>query len=163
MVKTHLGYVALIAVLLVFGYVWLSEHDARVIADNTIKTLQTQIKATDAQAATQVKVITKIVHDAGTPAKVIAAVPQLTDAPLNTRVAVDNPSQVSVEAAPFVILLGQAKQDAINLAACKSDLKSESDMVVALKKKPKFFKRVLGVAKAVGVGVGIGLLISGHL
>lgn len=163
MVKTHLGYVALIAVLLIFAHVWLSEHDARVLAENSIKSLQTQIKTNDAAAVAKVQVVTKTVHEASTPAKVVAAVPQLTDAPLNSRLAVDNPSQVSVDATAFIAVLGQAKEDSINLTACRSDLKSESDMVVALKKKPKFVHRVLSVAKVVGVGVGIGLLISGHL
>lgn len=173
-VKTHLFYLVLIAGGVFGAHVWLQEHDARVKADGVIKqqevlvtTLQQQIAANDAQAAAKVQTVVKIVHDAVTPAQVVQAAPKLTDVPLNTRLAVDNPSQVSIDAVPFVALLGQAKVDAVNLAACTVDLKAETAIVaakdteiVALKKKPKFLRRVLGAAKAVGVGIGIGLLLS---
>ena len=174
MIKTHAVYIALIAGLLFFARVWLSEHDARVAAENTIKqsqglvkSLQDQIAATNAQAATKVQTVVKIVHDAATPAQIVSAVPRLTDAPFNTRVATDNPLQVSVDALPFVALLGQAKEDAINLAACKADLSSETAIasqkdtqIAALKKKPKFLIRVKHVAEAVGVGIAIGLFLG---
>lgn len=172
--RTHIFYLVLIAGAVFGAHVWLQEHDARVKADSVIKqqevlvaTLQEQITANDAQAAAKVKTVVKIVHDAVTPAQVVQVAPTLTDVPLHTRLATDNPSQVSIDALPFVALLGQAKVDAVNLAACTVDLKAEKDIVVAkdteivaLKKKPNFFKRVLGVAKAVGVGVGIGVLLS---
>ena len=175
--KTHLFYILLIAGAVVGAHVWLQEHDARVKADGVIKqlevvvaTLQQQIAANDAQAAVKVVTITKVVHAARTPAQVVQALPKITEVPLEARVAVDNPSQVSVDALPLVTLLGQGKVDAVNLAACTVDLQAEKTIVVAkdseivaLKKKPKFLKRVLGIAKTVGVGVGIGLLISGHL
>jgi hypothetical protein len=173
----HLVWVVGIAVALVIGHSYLAEHDARLLADAQIKiseanvkALTDQIAATNAAAAQKVQVVTRIVHDAATPAQVVEAVPQLTDVPLHTRVAPDNPVQVSVDALPFINLLGQAKTDAINLAACRDNLKAETAIVdakqteiVALKKKPSLWKRVGGVAKAVGVGIGIGVLISGHL
>lgn len=175
--KTHLFYLVLIALGAVSAHVWLQEHDARVKAEGVIKeqqtvvaTLQQQITISNAQAAAKVKTVVKVVHDVTTPAQVVQAVPELTDVPLNTRLAVDNPSQVSVNALPLVAVLGQAKADAINLAACQVNLTAEAGIVdakqkeiTALKKKPKFLVRVVGVAKAVGVGVGIGLLLSGHL
>lgn len=175
--KTHLFYIVLIIVALFGAHYWLLEHDARVKADGVIKqqeaavaTLQQQIATNNAQAAAKVQTVIKIVHDAMTPAQVVQAAPTLTDVPLHARVATDNPLQVSVDAQPFVQVLGQAKEDAINLAACKVDLTAETGIVaakqneiVALKKKPKFFNRVKGVAKAVGVGIGIGLLLSHHI
>jgi hypothetical protein len=174
---SHAVWIAAIAVALVLGHSYVAEHDARILADAqikmseaNIKNLTDQIAATNAAAAQRVQTIVKIVHDASTPTQVVAAVPQLTNVPLNTRVAPDNPQQVSVDALPFLGLLGQAKTDAVNLAACQSNLKDETAIVtqkqieiVALKKKPAFWKRASGVAKAVGVGIGIGLLISGHL
>lgn len=163
MVKTHAGYVLVIALLLGFAHVWLSEHDARVVAENSIKQFQTQIKANDAQAAAAVTKVRTIVRTVRTPAQVVEAAPQLTDVPLNTRVSTDNPSQVSVDATSFIAVLGQAKEDSINLAACKSDLQSEVGINTALKKKPKFFVRIKHVAEAVGIGIGIGLFLSGHL
>lgn len=172
--KTHLFYIILIVMGAVMFRCWLTEHDARVQADNTVKQqaakvadLQQQIVAVNAAAAQKVQVVTKIVQTAKTPSQVVQAVPQLTNLPLNTRVAVDNPAQVSVDALPLVQLLGQAKEDAINLKACEdtSALKDQQLVakdveIVALKKKPNFIHRVLGVAKAVGVGVGIGLVLG---
>ena len=175
--KTHLFYIILIVAGVFGSRIWLQEHDARVRAEDVIKeqqavvtTLQQQMAATNAQAAAKVQTVVKIVHDAVTPAQVVLAAPQLTDVPLNTRVAVDNPSQVSVDAQPLVQVLGQGREDAINLAACRANLTAETAIadakqteIAALKKKPKFFNRVAGVAKAVGVGVGIGLLLGSHL
>lgn len=172
--RTHIFYLVIITVAAVGAHVWLQEHDARVKADETVKaaevnivSLRNQIDTSNARAAAKVKTVFKIVHDAVTPAQVVQAAPQLTDVPLDTRLAIDNPSQVSVDALPFAQLLGQAKEDTINLAACKFELTAQTDIVaakeneiVALKKKPKFLKRIAGVAKAVGVGIGIGLLIS---
>lgn len=171
--KTHLFYIVLIVGGVIGAHVWLQEHDARLQSNNVvdqqltvIASLQQQINANNIAAAAKVQTVVKIVHDAVTPAQVVQAAPQLTDVPLHSRVAIDNPSQVSVDAVPFVQVLGQAKEDGINLAACESDLVSETAIVaanqkeiVALKKKPKIFNRVLGVAKAFGVGVGVGLLI----
>jgi hypothetical protein len=174
---SHAIWIVALAVALLLGHSYLMDHDRRLLADQTIKVseaqvkdLQAQIAATNAAAAQKVQVITKIVHDVQTPTQVVAAVPQLTDVPLHTRVAPDNPVQVSVDALPFINLLGQAKTDAINLAACQENLKAETSIVaakqteiVALKRKPSVFKRFIGSLKAVGIGVGIGLAISGHL
>lgn len=173
---SHLVWIVGLAVALVLGHIALQEHDQRLIADQAIKVseakvseLQAQITATNAAAAQKVQTVVKIVHDAQTPAQVVQAVPQLTDVPLNTRVAIDNPTQVSVDAQPFINLLGQAKTDAINLAACQSNLTAETAIVaqkqseiVALKKRPSFWKRVAGTAKAVGVGIGIGVILGAH-
>lgn len=176
-ILSHLVWVIAIAVALVLGHSYVVEHDARLLADAqikvseaNIKNLTDQIAATNAAAAQKVQIITKIVHDVATPTQAVAAIPQLTDVPLNPRVAPDNPAQVSVDALPLVNLLGQAKIDKTNLDACQSDLKNTEAIadakqteIVALKKKPAFWKRVTGVAKAVGIGVGIGLLLGGHL
>lgn len=174
---THLFYIILIIVGVVGTHVWLQEHDARIAAENVVKVqelkvadLQSQIETTQQQAATKVQVITKIVHDAVTPSQVVAAIPSLTNIPLETRAVPGDPVDVTVAAAPLVQLAGEAKTAEINLAACENvgllkdqQLLAKDTEIKALKKKPRFFKRVFGVAKAVGVGVGIGLLISGHL
>ena len=176
-ILSHLVWVVAVTIALIMGRSFIVEHDARILADAQIKTseaaittLQQQIAATNAAAAQKVQTVVKIVHDAATPTQVVTAIPQLTNVPLNARVAPDNPAQVAVDAQPFINLLGQAKTDAINLAACQSNLKDETAIVdqkqieiAALKKKPSMWKRAAGVAKAVGVGIGIGLLISGHI
>lgn len=174
---SHAVWIAVVGVALVMGHSLLAEHDARLLADAQIKVseaqvkdLQAQIVQTNAAAAAKVQVITKIVHDIQTAPQAVAAVPQLTNVPLNARVAPDNPAQVAVDAIPFVNLLAQAKTDSINLAACTDNLKSETAIVaekqteiVALKKKPSFFKRVTGTLKSVGIGVGIGIALGAHL
>ena len=175
-ILSHLIWVAAVSVALVLGHSYIVEHDARVVADaqikiseTTVASLQAQIVATNAAAAQKVQVITKIVHDVATPPEAIAAVPQLTDVPLNARVIPNNPVQISVDYLPLIDLLGQAKVDKTNLDACTVDLQNETAIVtakqteiVALKKKPSFWKRVGGVAKAVGVGIGIGMLLQAH-
>lgn len=171
---THLFYIILLIGGVVAFRVWLNEHDARLKAEETVQEsqakvadLQQQIVAVNNAAAQKVQTIVKIVHDAQTPAQVVLAAPQLTDLPLNTRVAPDNPAQVSVDAQPFIQLLGQAKEDAINLKACEDtavlkdqQLDEKDKQIATLTKKPSFFHRVLTVAKTVGIGVGIGILIA---
>lgn len=176
-VLSHLIWIVGLLVALILGHSWLVEHDQRLLADQAVKTaeaqvkdLQAQIAANNAAAAQKVQVVTKIVHDVKTPEQAVQAVPQLTDVPLHTRVAPDNPTQVAVDALPLIDLLGQAKIDKINLDTCQANLATEIKIVdakdveiKALKKKPGFWGRVGGVAKAVGVGIGIGVLIAGHV
>jgi hypothetical protein len=174
---SHLVWIVAIAVALVIGHVALGEHDARVKAEASIKaseatvaSLQQQIAATNAQAAQKVQVITKVVHDLGpapTTGQIVAAIPQLTDAPLNARTIPGDPTNISVAAFPLIQVLQQAATDHVNLGACQSDLKNETaisaqkDMQIAvLKKKPAFLTRVKHVAEAVGAGIIIGVLLK---
>lgn len=174
---THLFYIILIAVSVVYFRVWLSEHDARVIADGKVKAaevqvvnLQKQIDAIPAQTAAKVQVVTKAVHDAVTPSQVVAAIPSLTDIPLQTRAIPGNPVDVEVAAQPLIELVGELKTSQVQLGACQQtvalkdqQLLAKDAEVIALKKKPNFLHRLGNVAKAVGVGVGIGLLIGAKL
>lgn len=164
--KTHLTYIVIILIGLIAFRSWLAEHDARLAADNTVKSLQQQIGAINTAAAQKVQVVTKVIHDLGpvpTPAQVVQAVPQLTDVPLNTRVVAGNPVDVEVTAQPLVQLLAQAKEDAINLKACQDVSVLKDQQITALKKKPNFWHRFLGTAKAVGIGIGIGAIIGAKL
>lgn len=149
--KTHVMYVVIIAGMLLAGHAWLQEHDARLQADQQVKLSESTIKTLQQQAAQKVQVITKIVHDVKTPDQAVTAIPQLTDAPLNTRVAVDNPAQVSVDAVPLVTVLGQAKIDKTNLEACQSTL-IEKDKVIKAS-KPTFWGKVKGQIIPVAVGI----------
>ena len=176
-ILTHFVWVVALAIAFVGVRAWISEHDQRIAAGAALKTaeanvtqLQAQIKAADAAAAQKVKVVTKIVHDVQTTPQAVAAIPQLTNSPLNARPAVDNPAQISVDAIPLIQVLGQAKTDAINLGACQADLKNETAIaaqkdtqIAALKKKPSFFKRVGSALKLVGIGIGIGAVLGAHL
>lgn len=177
-IKTHLFYIVLIVVGVIAFRSWSQEHDARILAeqqikqsDAQVKTLQQQITTTTAQATQKALKVTQIVKAAKTPAQQIAAVPQLTDIPLNARpiasLSPDGPAQVAVDLAPLVQELGQCKTAAINLGACTTNYNSCQDIVklrdgeiATLKKKPNFWHRVATVAKDVGIGIGIGFALG---
>lgn len=174
-VLSHLVWVGIVATALVMGRSYLAERDARLLADAAVKTaqqnvkdLQSQIVAVNAAAAQKVQVVTKVVHDVQTTPQAIAAIPEVTSAPLNPQPA-PNPAQVSVDALPLVQALAQCKIDAVQLQACedtsqKKDeiIKQQDTEIVALKKKPGFWKRVTGTLKVVGVGIGIGVVLGAH-
>ena len=174
---SHLVWVVAIAVGLVIGRIALQEHDEKVLAEASIKasqttiaTLQQQVKDRDAQLAQKVQVITKVVHDLGpapTTGQIVAAVPQLTDAPLNARTIPGDAVNISVAAFPLVQVLQQAATDHLALGACQGDLKDQKSIdaqkdsqIAALRKKPKFLDRVKHIAEAVGVGIAIGVLLK---
>ena len=172
-IKTHVFYVVLIAAGLIFVHYWQAEHDARVAADAQVKTaqtsianLQTNIAATNAAAASERAALVRALSAIKTPAQAVAAIPTISTVPLNSRVAVDNHAQVSVDAVALYTELNQCAQTTVALNSCTVDLKNETAIVaqqqteiVALKKKPKFLTRVKHVFEAVAVGVGIGVLL----
>jgi len=161
--KTHVFYIIIIAVGLIAFRSWLQEHDARVLAEQTVKQQQSLIADITQQAAQKVRVVTKVVHDAVTPTQVVAAIPSLTGLPLATREIPGDPVNVTVAAQPLIQLAGDDKTARIQLEACQQIGEAKDKQIEALKKKPAFWKRVEGTLKAVGVGVGIGLLLSTHL
>lgn len=171
--KTHLFYIIVIAIGVVSFRTWLSEHDARVQAENAAKqaqvnivSLQKQIDAIPAQTAASVAKVRTIVAKTGTPSQVVAAIPLLTDVPLATRAIPGNTTDVEVAAVPLVTLVGELKTSQIELGACQQtdalkdkQLAAKDVEIAALKKKPKFLIRVKHVAEAVGVGIAIGVLL----
>ena len=153
--------------------------------NSTIVQLQQQMAARDAAAAKQIQQLTNLVSQVRTTAQAANALPQVTNLPVAPTV---NPDSSVVIPAPDVLplftQLAQGKQDAINLVACTADLKDEKtvdatdkatiadqvkqialkdDEIKALKKPKGFWKRAGGIAKAVGVGIGIGLLLGHHI
>jgi len=173
---THLVWVIALAVGF-YGFTqWKYEHDNATakaaqlqVAQANIANLNAQIAATDKQAAQKVQTIVKIVHDAQTPAQVVAAIPTLTDIPLNARTIPNDPVDVEVAAVPLIDLIGRFAADETNLAACRSDLTAEKAIVVqqtqeivVLKKKPPFKKRLIHAVKVGGTILGIGILIGLH-
>lgn len=174
MLKTHLFYIVILVLLVGGGKLWLSEHDARVQAENTVKasevtvkTLQAQINNIPAQTAAKVQTIIKVVHDAQTPAQVVAAIPTLTNIPLAVRAIPGNLVDVEVAAQPLMQLVGELKTSEVQLGACQQTdgLKDQQitqlqNTIKALQKKPKFLTRVKHVAEAVGIGVGIGFVLA---
>jgi predicted negative regulator of RcsB-dependent stress response len=176
--KTHLFYIILIVAGAVAFNSWRQEHDARLLADQKVrqdeqlvKSLQDGITSRDAAAERAKADTAKLVASLKTPAQVVAAVPTLTSEPvaqaLQARPAPDDPNAVEVQAVPFAALLGQFKDAEDGLQTCQMDLADtqkialeRADEVKALKKKPRFWKRVGSVAKQVGLGIVTGILIA---
>jgi len=170
-VKTHIFYVALIAMGLLFVRSYMAEHDQRVLADATVKaaqtqvqTLQAQIVTEQAQAAQTIAAVKAKVVLVKTPAQAVAAIPDMSSLPLNSRPAPDG--GVTVDALPLYTELAQCKIDAVSLNACTQQ-SAQKDQIIAqqvteikaLKKKPSFLHRVVGTLKNVGIGIGIGALL----
>jgi hypothetical protein len=155
-ILSHCIWIVAVAVALTMGHAWLREHDQRLAVESSLKssqaqiqTLQQQITTAQQQAQIKVQTVTKIVHDTTTTTQAVKAIPQVTDVPLNTRQAVDNPLQVSVDALPLVSDLGELQTDKAQLSACQITvtadagiIKQKNDQIVLLKKKPPFLKRV---------------------
>jgi hypothetical protein len=150
-----------------------------------IASLQQQMEARDAAAQKQIATLAALVSKVQTPAQAVAALPQVSQLPTAPTVQSDSsvvfPSQ---DVLPLFQQLAQGKQDGVNLAVCTADLKDEKtvdatdkatiadmtkqlalkdDEIKALKKPKGFWKRAGGIAKAVGVGIGIGLLLGHHI
>lgn len=172
--KTHAVYVVIIAIGLLAFRSWLLEHDSRLAAEQTTKVaeakvtdLQQQIVAVNAAAQKQVQVVVKQIEAVKSPAQAIAAIPTLTDAPLNSRPAVDSPTAVTVEAVPLAQELASCKITKIQSEACSENLTIETEIVaqknieiLALSKKKGFWKTLVTTVKTVGVGIGVGVAIA---
>jgi cytoskeletal protein RodZ len=162
---THLFYIVVIAIALVFGRAWLQEHDARLLAEEQIKKseqqvedLQKQIASNDAAAAKQVASVRALQQKTKTPEQAIAAIPSLSDVPINTRIG-PTPGTAIVDIMPLFEDLAHCKEDAVELQACQVDYKAETaiaahkdEQIVALQKKPRFWKRVISSLKTAAIG-----------
>lgn len=169
--------VAAFGLFLAVGFVaWTQEHDARILAEQTVKTSQIQIDslqkqkaAVDTVAQSQIAVLKKQAAAVKTPAQAIPEIPKLSDIPLNVRTVPGLPDAVTVDALPLFKELSECKQDAVALAACSAkldlDQKIDADkdtQITALKQKSKrgFWARlkkdVIDTAVTVGIGVAAG-------
>src|SRR5438309_1118073 len=91
-VLSHLVWIVCVAVALILGHSYIAEHDARLLAEQQIKQseqqvedLQKTIAANDAAAAQQLSKLRVLQTKVTTPQQAIAAIPTLSDVPLNTR------------------------------------------------------------------------------
>lgn len=174
--KTHVFYVALIAIMAVAGWTWLKEHDARLLADQQVKvseahiqTLQQQIESNQAAAQATITGLKKQAQAVKTPQQALIAIPDVSTLPINAR-PTEDPSRITVDVAPLFQELSQCKQDAVELNSCRANTKLMTEQLVekdteikALKKKPGFWKRLGGTLKTGGVGVIIGIAIKAAL
>ena len=172
-IKPHIFYFVLFGVGLYAAHAWLAEHDLRMASDAKVNAAQDQIKSLQASAAAQVQQVRTIVVQAKTPAQQIAVIPKLESAPLDARLAPPDPSRptappaAEVDLQPLVTNLLACKECEIKLTECQQESAQKDVQIVALKKKPAFWKRVASTAKVIGISAGVGIAIGiglgGHL
>lgn len=173
-ILSHLLWVVLIGSSLIGFHEWSIEHDARVLAEQQIKTsqaqvvtLQQQIADRDKQTQTAVAPIVKIIHDTVTVPQAVAALPQVVNQPLPQPVIAQPDNSVTIPEPDVIPLFNQVADDKVcrvQIDALTKDyndqktIDTQKDQQIAvLKKKPSFWHRVGSTMKKVGIGVGIGL------
>jgi hypothetical protein len=174
----HLLAVVLLAVAVFVGRSWLQEHDARLISDmrvkaaeSTITTLEKQQSQVVQAAKVQVIQLKQEAKAVNTPSEALTALPQVESVPLEAVALPDAPGRAAVDIVPLYQSLNTCKQDAVNLAACGTELSLEKQItgekdiqIAALKKKPGFFKRLGKAAKVIacaGAGGAAGAYLKG--
>jgi hypothetical protein len=190
--STHIFYLVLIGIGAVAFHSWLAEHDARLQAaqeekaaeslvkasQDQINTLQAQIASNDAKAQQELAALEKVVQNVKTPQQVVTQLPIVApNLPAPATVQTDDSITFpKADVLPLFQDLADGKVAETKLEQCQTDyvaeqqiatkkddqLKQKDNEIVALKKKPGFWHRVVGTAKSVGVGVGIGLVVAAH-
>jgi hypothetical protein len=172
--RIHLWYLALIASGLIFIHAWMHEHDACVAAEQSIKqsnaqiaTLQSQITSINNKTSSDVDNVKRIVTNVKTPQQLVASAPSLTDVPLGVRAIPGDPVDVEVAALPLAQVLATLKTSQIELGGCQQtsaikdqQIEQYKTQVAALKKKPKFLKRLEHGAEEIGIAVAAGFILA---
>jgi hypothetical protein len=150
----HIFGVAVGVIVIIGVRSYMADHDARLLADATVKQsqsriadLQQQLQETKQAGQAQIAKLQQEKAQVKTPAQAIAALPSVTPAPLNAAPLPDAPSRVSVDALPFYQAMNECKQCSTELAtvkaedATKDEIITEKDVqITALKKKRGFWK-----------------------
>ena len=174
--KTHVFYVVIIVIGIIAFRSFLNEHDARLLAEQqekvaeaNVASLRNQIATSDAAAAQTIAVLKKRAATVKTPEQAITAIPDVSTLPLHAT-ASPQAGFVQVDALALYQELNQCTQDRTALGACQvaraADEKiiEQKDQEIAAYKKPRsFWHRTVSTLKAVGIGVGIGFVLAGHL
>lgn len=186
-IKAHARFIEIAVPVVVVAVVFalaIREHQARTQADATIKAAQSQIADLQKQqtavasvAAVKVSVLRKQAAAVDTPAKAVQVltVPTLAQkaaldtTPLDIKPLPNMPGSVSVDALPLYQTLNVCKQNTVNLDACTLELGLQKQIdgqkdieITALKAKPKFWGRVLKVAKVTACA-GLGGAAGGYI
>lgn len=165
-------YIAVVFALLLAGKSWLAEHDGNLMrseivkaAEAKVQTLQGEVMDLQKAGAAQKTVIIREAAAVKTPMQAIAAIPSMTDAPLNARSLPDAPSAVSVDAVPLFQELTRCKVQGVDLNTCQAtaektgEIVKEKDLEIQALKHPKgFWKRLGKSAKIIGCAAGGGLV-----
>ncbi len=173
--KTHAMYLILIGLAIMVGRYYLHEHDARVLAEAsmrqselTVKTLQQQITDNDTRSQQQIAhLLWQRQAVVKSPAAAIRAIPSLETLPLNARPVTAEPTAVMVDVVPLAQTLIDFQTLKVDDTQCRSDLTAEQKIVTqqdaqikVLTKKRGFWRRLWGytktalVAGAIGYGAG---------
>lgn len=191
LISSHV-VVCIAAVAISWGvlHAFYSEHEARALAEQTVKQqdssikssqlaiaqLESEIEATNAHAAAADRALRSALATVKTPAQAVASIPSVSDVPLNARVTPDNPAQVSVDAVALYQELNKCSQGNNDLAACQKnindmalitaekdkELASDKAIVAAYKKQNSFLHRLKSTLKDAGIGLAIGLALGAH-
>lgn len=173
--KDRVWAAVVVAALLCAG-LWMHEHDARIRAEEAVKTAQTNIAALQSQVqasaqvtAATVTAIQKKAAKVTTPAQAIAAIPDISDVPLNARPLPDMPTAVAVEAVPLYQELASCRVTEAKLDGCAAAAALTAKIIVqkdaeiaALKKPNSFWHRAKEIAEAVAIGAAVGYIAHGR-
>lgn len=156
----------------VLGYSALREHDARILAEQTVHESQGRVAVLEKQSqdvvqagAVQIAKLQKEAKAVKTPAQAIEAIkaPDFSDIQLNPSPLPDAPDKVAVDAVPLFKELNKCEQCSSSLATATAELdlekkvEAEKDVqITALKKKPSFWHRVEKTAEVLAIGGAIG-------
>ena len=154
--KQHIGPLLLAVALILVGHLWLVQHDANLLADNTVKMAEQQVKKVDADAKAKVTVLRKKAQAVKTPEQAVENIPDVADLPLHPVQSMTAPDKVEVDAVALYQNLNKCKQDGVNLAACSQKLELKQQEIDALKGKHGFWTRVKNCSARVGVGAASG-------
>lgn len=176
----HAYYLGIILAAVLLGYSWIKEHDARLAADAAVKTAQVQIQTLQQQIADRdkqvqqtVAPIVKIIHDTVTVPQAIQQIPNVVVQPLKAPIVPAPNNAVLIPEPDVIPVFDQLADDKVCrplLTAAQQDLvdqknisNQKDDQIAALKKKPGFWHRVSTVAKQVGTGIGIGIVLAKYI
>lgn len=164
-----IGAALLCVALVAAGKSWLDEHDARLLAEQTIKAsdallvnLQKQKDAADAAGKSAVAALQKAAAQVKTPAQAVAAMPTVTDVPLNLRAVPELPAVVQVDAMGLYKNLEKCKETETALASCQVQLSlagkiqdTQKVEVDALKHPVGFWHRLKSNAEMIGITAAV--------
>lgn len=167
--KHVLGIAVAVFVVIAFRS-YMAEHDARIVAEATVKQAQTQVadlqkqKQDVAQAAeAQIATLRKQAERVKTPADALEALPQVSTQPLAPMPLPDAPDKVAVDTLPLFRELNKCRQCDAALAADDKQLAIDKQIdtqkdieITALKKKPAFWKRVKKTGEVLAIGAALG-------
>jgi hypothetical protein len=153
----HVMGIGISIIVIAVGASWLKEHDARILAEATVKQSQDRVSVLqqdreDIRKAGEAAIakLQRQAETVKTPAQAIAALPQVSPLPLNPAPLPDAPNAVRVDALPLFQTLNKCQQCEANLATAQAVIEKDKEIgaekdkqIAALSHKKSFWKRAL--------------------